>query len=33
MYNKKDLREKKKGMFELKKENEKNVAIYGVSKG
>ena len=33
MFEKEDLEEKKKGMFELAKESEKNVVAYGVSKG
>ena len=33
MFEKADLQEKKKGMFDLVKESEKNVAVYGVSRG
>lgn len=34
MYEPRDLEETKKpGMFELKKENERNVVVYGVSRG
>lgn len=33
MYKEGDLTERKKGMFELVKESEKNVVVYGVSRG